>query len=103
MRIWFLSLAALAAAACATAPPPISTQQRQRFQTTVAAARLTATPRDCPSGDTQLRMAESDFYYAENSPMNPARAARMAVQAQQEAEAAIAMCRVGGGALEASR
>jgi hypothetical protein len=96
VRVLIVTLAIAAFAGCASSPPPqpISVKDRQRFQATVAAARQIGTSWECPRGDAQLRAAESDFYYAENSPMDRARAKQMAAQAQKEAEAALAQCRV---------
>jgi hypothetical protein len=81
-------------AGCASAPPPepISAQDRERFQATLAAGKQLALW-DCPRGSAALRAAEADFYYAENSPRDPARAKQIAAEAQRQAEAALEQCR----------
>lgn len=87
--------AVLASCGTSSAPAPISAQDRQRFQQTVAAAKQIATPWDCPGEDVKLRSAETDFKYAEQARMEPARAQQIAAQAQQDADEAFQRCRAG--------
>jgi hypothetical protein len=95
MRTWLAWLTTSIALGCASSPPPepISAQQRERFRVTVAAARDLGPSWDCPASDTQLRAAESDFFYAEHLPQDPQRARQIAQRAQQQAQAALDLCR----------
>jgi hypothetical protein len=89
LPLWILLTAV---AGCATAAPePISAQQAKAFRDSVHAVEHASADGECPQAEAALRTAQSDFYYAEHSPMNPDRARVMAVQAQEEADSAVAL------------
>ena len=89
-RAAWLALGLLAG--CATAAPePISAQQAQTFRATIGLAERAA--RDNARVAAAVREANADFYYAEHCPMDPERARTMAIQAQAEADSAVALSR----------
>jgi hypothetical protein len=90
LALWILPLSLLVG--CATAArEPITRQQRLTFQDTVRTCERNTAANDFPEAATQLREAKADFYYAEHSLMDPARAETMAIKAQREADAALEM------------
>jgi hypothetical protein len=87
MKLLSLSIVALLSS-CATAPPAISARQEEAFHDVVRSAEAAGAGENPPTAASRLRDAKSDFYYAEHSPMNPARARRLVATAQAEAESA---------------
>jgi hypothetical protein len=84
---------ALAIGGCAVARDPIPARQTVAFRETVERVERGTSGRNCSEADRQIRIAESDFYYAEHSPRDPKRAKAMARQAQAEADSAVALMR----------
>ena len=82
--------------------PPISAAQARSFQATVEQCKRAGGDEPLSPAGEKLRAAEADFYYAEHLPRDPERAQRMAVAAQEEANAALALAQKNGGARFAS-
>jgi len=85
---------------CATTTnrPVITADQEATFRAVVEKARKAGATGSLTPAGSKLADAESDFYYAQHLPSDPARARRMAEQAQAEAEAALTMAQGHGAA-----
>jgi hypothetical protein len=80
-------------AGCATAQPVISPEQQRSFEDVVRQAEAAGAASEPQAAVEHLRDAKSEFAYARRVPRDPAHARRLLVQAQRDAELALALAR----------
>ncbi len=88
---------------CAEIAPAISVDQTRTFQQAVERARRAGAGDEYSPAGSKLRDAESDFYYAQHLPSDPARARAMAAKAREEADAALRLIQSGDAELALSQ